>query len=217
MLQILRMLSKKKSRAEILSSLAFHWKMEFQEKDEIRLLPMLKHFKLFRQGTAKKIDNIFHQMDEWMEEKIYLFDYKYTISTGKSSQTFRQNVFFVSSKHLGIPAFRLKPENILHKIGTLLGMQDIDFETFPQFSKKYLLQGEDEDIIRSFFGENLLHFFSEKSNLHVEAVGYYFIVYYYNKLLSPPEIANLKQTGMSLLQMFKENTFDLTLVDIPEE
>jgi hypothetical protein len=211
------MLSKNKTRSEQLASLAFHWKMEFLEKDDTKLLPMLEHFKLFNRGGAKKLENIMFEMDEWMEEKIYLFDYRYTVSTGKSSHTFKQNVFFVSSKHLGIPAFRMQPENLLHKIGSLLGMQDIDFETHPIFSKQYLLQAEEEDIVRSFFGENLLHFFSDKKSWHVEAVGYYFILYFQNKQLLPSELANLKQTGMSLLKMFKDNTFDITLVTVPEE
>lgn len=211
------MLSKKKTRSEELASMAFHWNMDFKLKDDTNLLPMLKHFKLFSIGSNKKIENIMCEMDEWMEEKIHIFDYQYTVSSGKSSRTYRQNVFFVSSKYLGIPSFRMRPENILHRIGSLFGMQDIDFESFPIFSNHYLLQGDDEDIVRSFFGENLLHFFSEKKGWHVEAVGYYFILYYNHKLLTPAEISNLKFTGQSMLKLFKDNTFDITLVTIPDE
>ena len=37
--------------------------------------------------------------------------------------------------------FEMRPENLLNKIGAALGRQDIDFDSNPEFSRRYLLRG----------------------------------------------------------------------------
>jgi hypothetical protein len=63
----------------------------------------------------------------------------------------------------------MRPEGFLDRIGGALGFQDIDFESHPNYSKMFVLQGEDEAAIRQFFQPKLLEFFETKLGHSVEA------------------------------------------------
>ena len=81
-------------RTEALKRIAKELGLSFTPKDEFGLINLLKDFKLFRRGGRKRITNILEEKSDLLEATFKIFDYKYTISTGKSSRTFRQTVFF---------------------------------------------------------------------------------------------------------------------------
>ncbi len=58
--------------------------------------------------------------------------------------------------------FSFDSESFFHKIRNIIGYKDIDFDTHPNFSKNYLLNGEDENAIRNVFNEGVLYFFENK-------------------------------------------------------
>jgi hypothetical protein len=91
-----------------------------------------------------------------------VFDYRYVTGGGNSQRTHRQTVFYVTGDALRLPSFSLRPENFLHRIGELFGFRDIDFERRPEFSRLFLLRGEEEEAIRKAFGDGVLRFFEER-------------------------------------------------------
>lgn len=195
-----------KRRIEAMKRVAYELDMSYQETDEWGLLGLLKDFKLFRRGLRKRITNILHRQDGLMQMDTRVFDYSYTVSTGKSSRTFRQTVFFVESKALGLPEFLMKPENFFHRIGTLLGMQDINFEEYPEFSKQYLLRGADEDFIRATMTDPVLKFFTVEKDWCVEGVNYYLILYQRGVLLPRTKIKRFYRKGMEMAELLiREN------------
>ena len=174
---------KTRGRRDFLQNLSTKYGYRFSEDDDKRMIGYLKGFKLFSRGGRKKIKNIISLVDGNLNEKHY-FDYHYTVSTGNSAVTHRQSVFFLKSKHLFIPAHSMKPEHIGHRIQELLfGLKDIDFEQYPEFSKNYLLKGEDENLIRTSYTDDLLHYFSENSGWSIEGANYYLILYFSSKLV----------------------------------
>ncbi len=194
----------RQERTEQLRATAFELEMDFEEKDEFGMIALLRDFKLFRIGGRKTISNILTKTSSLMEEKINVFDYRYTISTGKSSHTYHQSVFFIQSKQLAMPQMLLKPEHFFHKIGAWLGMQDIDFEEHPEFSDRYLLQGEDEDRIRrTMSNEAVMRFFTVEKNWHLESIGFFLILYQDKKLIMPSHIKTLYGKGMILYEQLK--------------
>jgi MFS superfamily sulfate permease-like transporter len=74
-----------------------------------------------------------------------------------------------------MPEFVLEYENILDKlvdrVFSMTGHTDIDFEEYQKFSGKYRLTGPDEDMIRSFFSDELLSFLQENDLYHIESNG----------------------------------------------
>lgn len=188
-------------RAEQLDNIAFQLGMEFNVHDEWGLINYLEDFKLFRRGFSKRISNILHRQDEMLNLSTYIFDYRFTISTGNSARVIRQTVFFIESRKLGLPIFYMRPEHIFHRIGEFLGMQDIDFEEYPAFSSNYLLQGDDEDFIRASMDEPFLRFFSVENKWYLEGINYYLLFYRRGKLLKPEQIREFYTKGLEIYKL----------------
>jgi hypothetical protein len=56
------------------------------------------------------------------------------------------------------PEFVLEPEGFLDDLIEVEGFSDIDFDQFPEFSRKWLLRGPQEQAIRDFFRPPVIHF-----------------------------------------------------------
>lgn len=178
--------------------------LTYLDKDEFGTKAYLKGFKLFKYGNGK-IRNLSQKKSTALDTEINVFDYKYTVSNGKSSTTLDQTVFFVNSKKLALPAFQMKPEHIGHKIAAFLGWEDIDFEEYPVFSDKYHLTGEHADFIRHHFDDTILKFFSKTSGWTIEAVNYYMIFYAANSLVPENILIDFYRLGMGVFDLFKES------------
>ena len=141
------------------------------------------NFALFALGHSRKAKNVMRgQVDG---QAVVLFDYQYTESAGQHSQTFRYTVAVLKDGARGVPDFRLTLENVLHKIGQWFGYQDIDFPDDPEFSRKYLLRGPDEEAVRDTFTPELRHFLMSALAWHVEVKGGHLLAHQGSRC--PPE------------------------------
>lgn len=74
-----------------------------------------------------------------------------------------------------IPVFSIEKEGVFEKlfdrVMAFSGYKYIDFEMYTDFSSKFLLMGNNEDKIRSFFNENVVRFFETRQVFHVESNG----------------------------------------------
>lgn len=192
-------------REKTLRHVASQLELSFKEKDEWGLLNLLLDFKLFKRGGRKKITNIAFREDLLNGLKVYVFDYHFVISTGKSSRRFKQSVFFIQSKQLGLPEIWMRPESLLHVVGAFFGFKDINFIKYPKFSKQYYLQGKDEELINYTFQDDVLRFFTREQNWYLEGIGYYFILYKKDVLFDPKNTRRLYHKGMKLWKMLKED------------
>ena len=147
------------------------------------------------------MSHLLQKKDGLLEMNLHIFDYQYTISTGKTSHTYKQTVFFVESKKLALPEFWMKPENFFHKIGAWLGIEDIDFDAFPEFSNQYYLKGKDKEAVRDMMDNRVLHFFTVNKDWYLEGVNYYMIFYKDEQLLSSGQIYKFFNKGMELYRM----------------
>ncbi|MDV7396619.1 hypothetical protein RZS08_34805, partial [Arthrospira platensis SPKY1] len=77
-----------------MQNVALQLGMKYQAADEWGVYRLLKDFRLFRRGGQRKITNLLSQREGWLESEAYIFDYRYVISTGKSSRVYKQTVFF---------------------------------------------------------------------------------------------------------------------------
>lgn len=192
-------------RSSKIRALASHLDMQYFPTDEWGMNALLRDFRLFKRGRRKVIDNVMRYVDPLLETEINVFDYRYTVSSGKSAKTHKQTVFFIRSKNLALPEFLMRPENIMHQIGEWLNFtQDIDFADFPEFSQQYLLQGEDEDYIRHKMTPQLLRYFTVEKNWTLEGVNYFLVFYQNRKQLEPRQIRTFYKKGMAIFSMLKE-------------
>lgn len=197
-------------RQQSLSKVAFELNFDFLDKQDQSPLAYLKDFRLFREGGSKKAYHLMSKKDDLLESELRIFDYKYTISTGKSSHTYHQTVFFLQSKKLGLPQFFMSPETLFHRFKEYLGFRkDIDFAEFPKFSEQYYLHGEDPEYIRSAFDSRVLRLFTVEPDWHVEGVNYYLVFYRKHKLLPPREIKRFYELGLKLARFMEAESLDL--------
>jgi hypothetical protein len=86
---------------------------------------------------------------------VTIADYSFYTGTGKSSKFNERTFLLIESKNMNLPSFYLKPAGwVSDRVQKLVGFQDVDFESHPQFSKKYFLCAfnDGSEVTRSSLG-----------------------------------------------------------------
>jgi hypothetical protein len=187
-------------RTEELTRAAERMGWGFREKVEFSAIPDLERFELFRSGHSKKLRNL--ATSPAGELRAVLFDYAYTISTGKSSHTRRQTVFYATGSELSLPSFSLRPEHFLHKVGAVFGYQDIDIDGHEYFSSRFLLRGEDEASVRAAFNSEVARFFERHPDSCAAGTGKELLFWRPGRLTKPEELQLFVNEGFELAQRF---------------
>ena len=159
-------------------------------------------FELFSKGHRKIVQNEMWGVRGGTD--VVVFGYQYTVGHGRNSTTYKQTVVSFRYPDVRFPAFDLCPENIFHKVGQVFGYQDIDFDSHPGFSSKYLLRGIDEVGIRKLFSIRVLEFFETNNKISVEANGDTLICYIRSKRAKPDEIKMFLEEAEQIHQLFQK-------------
>ncbi|MCI5168658.1 MAG: hypothetical protein D3903_21820 [Candidatus Electrothrix sp. GM3_4] len=191
-----------KKRTEAFELIAKSLGFSFSKSGRETTKSMYGNFELFSKGHHGNLKN-----EIWGNNKnnrVSIFGYSYNSQRNNSgySHTYIQTVLSIEDSKLNFPKFELEPENIFHKIGQVFGYQDIDFESFPVFSKKYLLRGRDEVKIRELFTPKVIKYFEMNQNIHIEAQGHILIFYKPSKECKINEIKEFYREGQVALSNF---------------
>jgi hypothetical protein len=107
-----------------------------------------------------------------------------------SAETFNTTIM-VLKINKDIPVFTMEKEGLFEKIFdrvmAFTGFKDIDFEMYPDFSKRFLITGRDETAIRAFFNDELIRFFENRQIYHIESNGKALILFNKVKLARTDE------------------------------
>ncbi len=204
-----------------MADLAAHLGLNFQETDSTGLIVQLKNFQLFRREKGwfsnGKITNVLRETVGQTE--VFLFDYTYKISTGKSAKIVKQTVFFAQNRSWSLPSFELRPETWWHKLKEKFGYRDIDFPDAPDFSEKFWLTGQFEEHIRAQFHPEIRDFLTQRPPGHLEGENFYLISYKPGKELPPDEARTFFNQSKNLVAMLSrgEQIELLSLVKLREK
>jgi len=146
----------------------------------------LGEFALFGMGRGSKAECV--SRGQLGGRPATIAEYGYVISTGKSSHKVNQTVVAFTAGDSGLPDFDLSPENVFHKLANVFGYQDIDFERFEEFSKRYLLRGQDEAAIRSAFTPDALMLLQSNPGWTVQSKNGRLLVFRAGKTTKPAEL-----------------------------
>lgn len=136
----------------------------YSKTPQIQALESISH-PFFLKGHSKKAQNIIYK--SFNNKKMFFFDYSYIVGSGKNSHTYSMTVCFLKLNG-NYPDFILRPENIIDKIGSFIGFDDIDISGFDEFSKRYYLKGKNRDMVLSFFTPERIMSFEKKLGFYVE-------------------------------------------------
>jgi hypothetical protein len=185
-----------KRRTEALARLATTLGLHFAVDAEPGFLESFNSLHLFTLGRRGSLRNLLR--GDLGGVAVCLFDYSYVTGSGKHRTTHRQTVVGLSMPSLSLPGFNLRPENLLHKLGSALGYQDIDFAEVPGFSSRYLLRGTEEGAIRAAFGRQVLSYLEQRTGISAEGAEHRLIYYRAGKILPPQTLRTFIEEGRQL-------------------
>lgn len=186
-----------KKRTAAMKAVADRLGWGFQEKAPMQVIPGPERFGLFSEGRSRTIRNFFAGEMDGMRAAV--FDYSYTVGSGKHQQTWNQTVVYLDAGTLDLPSFSLRPENVFHRIATVFGYQDIDLQSRPDFSRKYLLRGPDEGAVRAAFQDDVMEFYEQRPKCCSEAQGQQLFFWRAGKIVPPEQVPALIDEGRHLL------------------
>ncbi len=220
-----------KKRREGLQAVAQELNLEFFPKGNPQLQPLLANLSFFEIGDRSHISNLMQGVINHRGKSINIavFDYTYAVLSRipqdrNDYETYSQTVLFLHDKSLNIPAFTLYTETAAHKIANFFGFRDINFEQFPNFSKRYRLLSEQEQAIVALFQTNLIKYYENlKQRICTETNGPYIVIFpstdgsnqannrdMIGRWLKPEEIKPYLKLGLHLLDLLEENTKNTT-------
>lgn len=142
---------------------------------------------LMSKGRAQRARNVIRLSGDG--PAVAVFDYQYTVGAGKHQRTFAQTVAHIQSTRLALPPFTLSAENLFHKVGGALGYHDIDFDSSPEFSRKYLLRSKQaEDRVRDLFTPAVRAYFEQRTPVVVEGHEQELLVYKSGRRVKPEDL-----------------------------
>ena len=200
---IMRVLEKKRAAAleQVALEMGFHYEHDGQPLEG----PARASIQLFQHGHSQEVHNVLR--GRAMGSEAAIFDHQYTVGYGRNEQIFRQSVaaFRIAPN---APVFQLCPENFMHRLGSAMGYQDIDFDGNPEFSRRYLLRGPDEAAIRMFFNPGMLAYLESldrNNKWHVEAGGGWIVLYVHKRRRKPQDIRLFLDEAQTLCAGMKAN------------
>lgn len=147
----------------------------------------------------------FNEMDMSWE----IADVTYNEGQAFNAETFNMTLMVVKLNRK-IPVFTLEKEGVLEKlfdrVMAFTGYKDIDFEMYPDFSKKFLLMGNNESEVRSFFTDDVIRFFENKQIFHLESNGDSLLIFDKIKLARTDETITFIDYGRELAELLYNKT-----------
>jgi hypothetical protein len=161
-------------------------------------------FQLFNRGSSRKMKNHL----EWESEgvTVHLADYQYTVRThsgrNNSSKTYKQTICILEKEDLDLPRTFLRRQVALFDwVGSKVGAQDINFDEDPEFSKAFVLKG-DEVRTPQIMGPDLRqHFLQNKKAFKTVEISGNAILINFGKRRKPEEYTDLVALAMPIYYM----------------
>jgi len=192
---------RERARVEALRQESLLLGFAFQETDARLLQEPWAEAPIFQRGRGRRASSVLKGRVGPFDAVV--FDYQYTTGAGNNRRTHRLSPTVVHLPAAALPAFELRPEHLLHRIGGHFGYQDIDFPDQPEFSSRYLLRGENETAIRTLFDARVLDHFARDGGWSVEGRGDWLVLWRRGGRLRPGDLRQLTVDGERVARAFR--------------
>ncbi len=169
--------------------------------ESIHRSPDLEYFPLFRTKTIDHVFNRCEGRDDGIRYK--LFDVEYYEGVFIAKQVFRTTVLVIHMDR-EMPRFTLDKEGLFHRAAELIGFSYIELEAYPDFSRRFLLKGDNERAIKGFFERGLVRFFESNPYYHVQSTYESLLIFKRERLASISEVKALIDFGSRLAACIRQ-------------
>ena len=165
----------------------------------------LKTFKFFEIRPIERKYNCLKSSFDDFNASWEICDVTFNEGQAFTAETFNTTVMVLKLNNK-IPSFSMEKEGVLgiifDKVMSFKSYKNIDFETYPDFSKKFLLHGNDESEIREFFTEEIIRFFENNPLFNIESNGEALFIFNKIKLARTDETIAFIDFGKELTELF---------------
>ncbi len=163
-------IKRQKERTKAFELVAKALGYSFRETDE-KLKTAFKKTSIYR-SRGSSIRNVITVREEGANADV--FEFRFSRGTEESRRVYDQTVYRLrlTDSSTKFPEFLLEPHDFLDSIAKWFGGQSIEFKSFPEFSDRYRLRGENEKMIRYLFNDELVRLLlKRREGLFLEVVG----------------------------------------------
>lgn len=165
----------------------------------------LKNFHFFEIRPIERKANCLKGVFKDLNVSWEIADVTFSEGAAFTAETFNTTLM-VLKLNRKIPIFTMEKEGVFEKIFdrvmAFTGYKDIDFEMYPDFSKKFLIMGNKESEIRSFFTDEIISFFENHQIYHLESNGEALVIFDKIKLARTDETVAFIDYGKELAALF---------------
>ena len=190
-----------RKRRDVMSKFAEHQGLEYYQTGDSDLMHRMVAYRLFSRGRAKVIKNLVYGSSD--NEVICLFDYHFTVGSGKSQSTIWQTVMAIESDSLSVPAMLVHPVKFMQRTTAPRGMQQIKLDRHPDFKEHQILFAENQEQIETFFDDPTSRELAD-NQLHVETTPGRMIIYSPKKLVPADKLSTFMTEGFARYRLFAE-------------
>jgi hypothetical protein len=191
-------------RVQAIRALANELGMTFIESAESDLGRRLR--KLFAASGSAYFRNVMFR--EMGGVKLWVGDYMQIRSSGNSKQSTKidRTVALFEKESLALPQFSLQLEGmLLNMMSGIMGIEDIDFDDSPEFSRIYHLSGKPRDAVRQLFQKNVRDFFAAERNWEVRGEEGQLVVLRPRRKLSASMLREFIHEATEIISLFDES------------
>ncbi len=161
-------------------------------------------FQLFNSGSSRKMKN--HLQWESEGVTVHLADYQYTTHSysgrDRTSKTYRQTICMLTKEGLDLPrTFLRRQMALIDWVGNKFGSQDINFEEDHEFSKAFVLQGDEVRTPQIVGPELRQHLLQNRKAFKTIEMNGNTLMMNFGKRRQPEEYADLVALAMPVYYM----------------
>ena len=167
-----------------------------------------KNFHFFEIRQIERKSNGIKGSIDGLDMEWEIADVTFSEGAAFTAEVFNATVTVLKSNRR-IPVFSLEKEGVFDKIFDRVmafsGYKDIDFEMYTDFSKKFLLMGNNEKEVKAFFNKDLIRFFEDRQVFHIESNGEALLIFDKFKLARTDEAINFIEFTKQLAKIIHRN------------
>jgi len=200
--------AKLSSRQNRLQNLANEKDYQYTSKVDWDTL-YLKNFHFFEIRPIERKSNCVKGTFKNLDVSWEIADVTFSEGAAFTAETFNTTLM-VLKLNKKIPVFTMEKEGVFEKlfdrVMAFTGYKDIDFEMYPGFSEKFLIMGNKESEIRSFFTDKIIRFFENHQIYHLESNGEALVIFDKIKLARTDETIAFIEYGEELATLLDGKT-----------